>query len=65
MLGLLRRVTARHMIAIGGDDPEGVGCMTIVNHYHSYHIAGSVVTEREITDVVTVGQRRRVSYSLG
>ena len=54
MLGLLRRATVRHMIALGGDDPEGACGVTIVNNT-PYHIVGRAVTEREITDLVTMG----------
>ncbi len=37
---------------------------TTINHYHHYHIAGSVVTEREIAEMVTAHQRRSITYYL-
>ncbi len=65
MLGLLRRATARHRIAIGGDDPEGAGCMTIVNQYY---ITGNTMlgrdadVARQIEHALIPARRRHIGY---
>ncbi len=43
--------------------PVAAGGTVIHTHYHSYNIQGSVVTEREIAEMVTMYQRRRISMA--